>query len=171
MRTFEQYCEFRKTPNGIIMSPIQLGKWLVLFCDEINLPDYDEYGKCMLDLHVFVWSFLLMWSLQIVRAHSTRDRYCFHKEYSVWFLSMYLRWSMIGVLLYFDLFGTHAQKLFLNCTNTSPDLNFSFKFDPISVKAASSWTWLLCNISCLVSLYPFYPCKIFKVCTALPIFT
>ena len=26
------------------MSPIQLGKWLVLFCDEINLPDLDKYG-------------------------------------------------------------------------------------------------------------------------------
>lgn len=27
------------------MSPIQLGKWVVLFCDEINLPDFDKYGK------------------------------------------------------------------------------------------------------------------------------
>ena len=26
------------------MAPIQLQKWLVLFCDEINLPDYDTYG-------------------------------------------------------------------------------------------------------------------------------
>ena len=26
------------------MSPIQIQKWLVLFCDEINLPDYDNYG-------------------------------------------------------------------------------------------------------------------------------
>lgn len=23
---------------------MQLGKWLVLFCDEINLPDMDQYG-------------------------------------------------------------------------------------------------------------------------------
>lgn len=44
LKTFEQYCEFRKTPNGTVMSPIQLGKWLVFFCDEINLPDYDKYG-------------------------------------------------------------------------------------------------------------------------------
>ena len=27
------------------MAPTQLGKWLVLFCDEINLPDLDKYGE------------------------------------------------------------------------------------------------------------------------------
>ena len=26
-----------------VMGPAQLGKWLVLFCDEINLPDLDKY--------------------------------------------------------------------------------------------------------------------------------
>ena len=45
MKTFDHYCEFRRTPNGIVLSPIQLNKWLVLFCDEINLPDMDKYGK------------------------------------------------------------------------------------------------------------------------------
>ena len=44
LKTFDHYCEYRKTPNGIILSPIQLNKWLVLFCDEINLPDMDKYG-------------------------------------------------------------------------------------------------------------------------------
>ena len=44
LKTFEHYCEYRRTPNGIVMAPIQLQKWLVLFCDEINLPDYDKYG-------------------------------------------------------------------------------------------------------------------------------
>ncbi|RWS31185.1 Dynein heavy chain: cytoplasmic-like protein [Leptotrombidium deliense] len=44
LKTFDHYCEYRKTPNGIILSPIQLGKWLILFCDEINLPDMDKYG-------------------------------------------------------------------------------------------------------------------------------
>ncbi|UZJ53926.1 hypothetical protein CBS101457_003246 [Exobasidium rhododendri] len=44
LKTFEQYCEYRKTPNGIILSPIQIGKWIVLFCDEINLPALDKYG-------------------------------------------------------------------------------------------------------------------------------
>lgn len=44
LKTFDHYCEYRKTPNGVILSPVQLGKWLVLFCDEINLPDMDKYG-------------------------------------------------------------------------------------------------------------------------------
>lgn len=44
LKTFDHYCEYRKTPNGLILSPIQLGKWLILFCDEINLPDMDKYG-------------------------------------------------------------------------------------------------------------------------------
>ncbi|XP_073982188.1 dynein heavy chain, cytoplasmic isoform X4 [Rhodnius prolixus] len=44
LKTFDHYCEYRKTPNGVVLSPVQLGKWLVLFCDEINLPDMDSYG-------------------------------------------------------------------------------------------------------------------------------
>lgn len=44
LKTFDHYCEYRKTPNGIVLSPVQLGKWLILFCDEINLPDMDRYG-------------------------------------------------------------------------------------------------------------------------------
>lgn len=44
LKTFDHYCEYKKTPNGMILSPIQIGKWLVLFCDEINLPDQDKYG-------------------------------------------------------------------------------------------------------------------------------
>lgn len=44
LKTFDHYCEYRKTPNGVILAPIQIGKWLVLFCDEINLPDMDAYG-------------------------------------------------------------------------------------------------------------------------------
>ena len=44
LKTFEQYCEYKKTPNGVILSPVQLGRWLVLFCDEINLPAADKYG-------------------------------------------------------------------------------------------------------------------------------
>lgn len=44
LKTFDHYCEYRKTPNGLVLSPIQLGKWLILFCDEINLPDVDKYG-------------------------------------------------------------------------------------------------------------------------------
>lgn len=44
MKTFEQYCEYRKTPNGVILSPTLIGRWLVVFCDEINLPATDKYG-------------------------------------------------------------------------------------------------------------------------------
>ena len=44
IKTFDQYCEYRKTLNGVVMSPTQIGRWLVLFCDEINLPMPDKYG-------------------------------------------------------------------------------------------------------------------------------
>lgn len=44
IKTFEQYCEYKKTLNGVVMSPNQIGRWLVLFCDEINLPAPDKYG-------------------------------------------------------------------------------------------------------------------------------
>lgn len=44
IKTFEQYCEYKKTLNGVIMSPSQIGRWLVVFCDEINLPAPDQYG-------------------------------------------------------------------------------------------------------------------------------
>ncbi|KAL9102708.1 MAG: hypothetical protein Q9163_002170 [Psora crenata] len=44
IKTFDQYCEYRKTLNGVVMSPAQIGRWLVFFCDEINLPAPDKYG-------------------------------------------------------------------------------------------------------------------------------
>ncbi|KAJ3439563.1 dynein heavy chain [Anaeramoeba flamelloides] len=44
MRTLNQYCNYKKTPNGMVLRPKQVGKWLVVFCDEINLPAPDEYG-------------------------------------------------------------------------------------------------------------------------------
>jgi dynein heavy chain 1 len=44
LKTFDHYCEYKRTPNGTVLAPIQLGKWLVIFCDEINLPDEDKYG-------------------------------------------------------------------------------------------------------------------------------
>lgn len=39
LKTFDHYCEFKKTPNGTILRPRNVNKWLVVFCDEINLPD------------------------------------------------------------------------------------------------------------------------------------
>nr|CAB3240292.1 cytoplasmic dynein 1 heavy chain 1 [Phallusia mammillata] len=44
LKTFDHYCEYKWTPRGTVLAPIQLNKWLVLFCDEINLPDMDKYG-------------------------------------------------------------------------------------------------------------------------------
>ena len=44
LKTFDHYCEYKKTPDGVILRPRQLDKWLVVFCDEINLPDEDKYG-------------------------------------------------------------------------------------------------------------------------------
>ena len=44
LKTFEQYCEYTKTPNGVVLAPVQIGPWLVIFCDEINLPAQDKYG-------------------------------------------------------------------------------------------------------------------------------
>jgi dynein heavy chain 1, cytosolic len=44
LRTFDHYCEYRKTHDGVVLAPTQPKKWIVLFCDEINLPDEDKYG-------------------------------------------------------------------------------------------------------------------------------
>ena len=44
LKTFDHYCEFKKTPNGTILRPRNVNKWLVVFCDEINLPDEDDFG-------------------------------------------------------------------------------------------------------------------------------
>ncbi|KNZ50938.1 dynein heavy chain 1, cytosolic, partial [Puccinia sorghi] len=44
LKTFDQHCEYKKTPNGVVLAPVQIGKWIVVFCDEINLPAADKYG-------------------------------------------------------------------------------------------------------------------------------
>jgi len=44
LKTFEQWCEYRRTPNGLVLAPTQLNKWLIVFCDEINLPTTDKYN-------------------------------------------------------------------------------------------------------------------------------
>ncbi|PFH31617.1 dynein heavy chain [Besnoitia besnoiti] len=45
LKTFDQYCEFTKSPNGcVVMRPTQPGKKLIVFCDECNLPLPDKYG-------------------------------------------------------------------------------------------------------------------------------
>lgn len=44
LQTFELYCEYVKTPNGVLMRPKEQGKWVVVFCDECNLPAADKYS-------------------------------------------------------------------------------------------------------------------------------
>lgn len=44
LTTLEQKCEVRRTADGLVMQPAAFGKWLVVFCDEINLPEPDKYG-------------------------------------------------------------------------------------------------------------------------------
>ncbi|KAJ1517337.1 hypothetical protein HMI55_000021, partial [Coelomomyces lativittatus] len=43
LKALDQHCEYKKTTTGYVLSPRNLGKWLVLFCDEINLPAKDPY--------------------------------------------------------------------------------------------------------------------------------
>jgi len=43
LKTFDQYCEYRRTPNGVVLAPTQINKWLVVFMDECNLPAADDY--------------------------------------------------------------------------------------------------------------------------------
>nr|KAJ3421295.1 hypothetical protein HK105_003977 [Polyrhizophydium stewartii] len=44
LRVLELNCEYRKTSSSMILSPKDPDRWLVLFCDEINLPRQDKYG-------------------------------------------------------------------------------------------------------------------------------
>ena len=44
LKQFEHYCEYVKSNAGITLKPRQINKYLVVFCDEINLPDEDKYG-------------------------------------------------------------------------------------------------------------------------------
>jgi dynein heavy chain 1 len=49
MKVLDQYCVTESAPGGKgqICKPKQPGKWVVLFCDECNLPAADEYGTQM----------------------------------------------------------------------------------------------------------------------------
>ncbi|CAH7687699.1 hypothetical protein PPACK8108_LOCUS22525 [Phakopsora pachyrhizi] len=44
LKTFDQHCKYKKTSTWIILPPIQIGKWTVIFCHEINLPAADKYA-------------------------------------------------------------------------------------------------------------------------------
>lgn len=43
LKTFEHHCEYKRTTKGIVLRPNQVGKWLVIFCDEINLPSIGSF--------------------------------------------------------------------------------------------------------------------------------
>lgn len=48
LKTFAQYCEIVDSPDGLVLQPNKASyrdnQWLVVFCDEINLPAPDSYG-------------------------------------------------------------------------------------------------------------------------------
>ena len=44
LKLLEQHCEYHTTPAGATLEPRQPGRWLVVFCDEINLPAPDAYA-------------------------------------------------------------------------------------------------------------------------------
>jgi len=47
VKTLMQHCEYVRSPKGTVLQPSQnigLGKWLVIFCDEVNLVQPDAYG-------------------------------------------------------------------------------------------------------------------------------
>ena len=49
LQTFAQYCEVIDSPDGLVLLPnkacYQSHQWLVVFCDEVNLPECDGYGS------------------------------------------------------------------------------------------------------------------------------
>ncbi len=47
LKTFAQYCDVVRASHGLVMQPSSSfgsDKWVVVFCDEINLPAEDAYG-------------------------------------------------------------------------------------------------------------------------------
>lgn len=44
MTSLEQLCQYKKTSKGLVLGPRVQSKWVVVFCDEINLPGPDKYG-------------------------------------------------------------------------------------------------------------------------------
>jgi len=47
IKTFRQYCVYKRRGKDIILEPSEglgVNTWLIIFCDEINLPENDMYG-------------------------------------------------------------------------------------------------------------------------------
>lgn len=45
IKTLEHNCTYRLTSSGLLMLPPLDDKWLVIFCDELNLPKVDNYDS------------------------------------------------------------------------------------------------------------------------------
>lgn len=45
IKTLEHNCTYRMTSSGLLMLPPLSDKWLVIFCDELNLPKMDKYDS------------------------------------------------------------------------------------------------------------------------------
>ncbi|KAK1233397.1 dynein heavy chain [Marasmius sp. AFHP31] len=56
LKTFEQYCEDRQTPNRFVLAPILVGRWLDVFRDEIDfyVAGNQEGIGTLLDMAQFV---------------------------------------------------------------------------------------------------------------------
>jgi dynein heavy chain 1 len=44
IQCLELNCDYQTTPKGLTLAPKLLETWIVVFCDEINLPSPDKYG-------------------------------------------------------------------------------------------------------------------------------
>lgn len=44
LSALQQHCAYKRTNSGMKLMPKVSGKWVVVFCDEINLPVVDKYG-------------------------------------------------------------------------------------------------------------------------------
>lgn len=44
LNSMENFCEYRRVNGGVSLCPRTNGKWVVVFCDEINLPGLDRFG-------------------------------------------------------------------------------------------------------------------------------
>ena len=42
IKDIDHYCEYPLTSNGVLMTLVQLGKCLVMLCDETNLHDFKK---------------------------------------------------------------------------------------------------------------------------------
>lgn len=44
LKALNHHCEYLESSSELLLRPKHPSKWLVIFCDEINLPATDAYG-------------------------------------------------------------------------------------------------------------------------------